>query len=290
MVLRIDRLATLYIVDPLRRRTSGGEASVPILMYHSIADEDETGVQAYYRTATTPGVFAAQMDSLYQAGFSVIGLGEAVRRSTESGSAKNGESVGSVVITFDDGFQNFYTNAFPVLSRYGFTATMFLPTAHIGESRLSFKGKDCLNWGEVRELQKYGISFGSHTVTHPQLHHCDAIAIKREVADSKRMIEQKLGCAVRSFSYPYAFPEADSGFKRRLRDDLRQAGYENGVCTNIGRYGPGSDPFFLNRLPMNSDDDSRLFRAKLAGSYDWLAKPQYLVKMAKQWVNGKSHQ
>jgi peptidoglycan/xylan/chitin deacetylase (PgdA/CDA1 family) len=285
MTLRMDRLTTLYVVDPLRRHAFASKASVSILMYHSIADEDEAGVQPYYRTATAPTIFAAQMESLRQDGFSVIGLGEAVRRSTEPEDAKN-----SVVITFDDGFRNFFTNAFPILDRFGFTATMFLPTAHIGESCLSFKGKGCLTWGEVRELQKHGISFGSHTVTHPQLYDCDAHSIKKEIVDSKQTIEQELGCTVQSFSYPYAFPEADANFKRRLREELSQAGYENGVCTTVGRPCPASDHFFLKRLPVNSDDDSRLFQAKLAGSYDWLAKPQYLVKMAKKWAHAGAHQ
>jgi peptidoglycan/xylan/chitin deacetylase (PgdA/CDA1 family) len=279
MGLRIDRLATLYVVDPLRRLSSRGKASIPILMYHSIADEDEAGVHSYYRTATAPPVFAAQMESLQQNGFSVIDLSKALRCFSEPEAKKN-----SVVITFDDGFRNFYTNAFPILSRYGFTATMYLPTAYIGQSRLSFKGKECLTWSEVRELQKHGISFGSHTVTHPQLHDCDANARKKEVAESKQTIEQELGCAVQSFAYPYAFPETDAGFKRSLREELHQSGYENGVCTTVGRPNPASDPFFLKRLPVNSDDDSRLFLAKVAGSYDWLARPQYLLKLAKSWV------
>jgi len=285
MPLRIDRLTTLYVVDPILRRTSAGKPSVSILMYHSIADEDEAGVHPYYRTATAPHVFASQMESLQQAGFSVIGLAEASRCCSEPQTAGK-----KVVITFDDGFRNFYTSAFPVLNRYGFTATMFLPTAHIGESHLTFKGKECLSWAEVRELQQHGISFGSHTVTHPQLHDCDANSLQQEIVGSKQTIEQKLGCAVQSFSYPYAFPETDASFKQSLRQELRQAGYENGVCTTVGRPGPTSDPFFLKRLPVNSDDDSQLFLAKLAGSYDWLAKPQYLVKMAKKWVSAASHQ
>jgi peptidoglycan/xylan/chitin deacetylase (PgdA/CDA1 family) len=282
MRLRIDRLTTLYVVDPILRHAFARKPSVSILMYHSIADEDEAGAHPYYRTATAPSVFAAQMESLHRAGFSVIGLGEAVRRSSEP------KAVKSVVITFDDGFRNFYTSAFPVLNRYGFKATMFLPTAHIAENQLSFKGKECLSWGEVRELQNYGISFGSHTVTHPQLHDCDAHTIKAELVGSKLTIEQKLGHAVQSFSYPYAFPEADNGFKAKLRDELRQAGYENGVCTTVGRNSPASDPFFLKRLPVNSDDDSQLFEAKLAGSYDWISKPQYIVKMAKKWTSAES--
>jgi len=276
MGLRIDRLATLYVADPLRRLRFNSKGSIPILMYHSIADDDETKVHPYYRTATAAMVFASQMENLHQSGFSVIDPAEAVRRFREHGTAKK-----SVVITFDDGFRNFYTTAFPILNRYGFTATVYLATAYIGQMRLSFKGKECLTWNEVRELSKHGISFGSHTVTHPQLHDCNASALKKEVADSKRTIEEQLGYAVHSFAYPYAFPETDTSFKERLRDELRNAGYENGVCTTVGRPGPRSDPFFLERLPVNSDDDARLFRAKLAGSYDWMSQPQYLVKLAK---------
>src|ERR1700694_1272040 len=134
MGLRIDRLATLCVVDPLRRCGFAGKAAIPILMYHSIADEDEGGVQPYYRTATAPAVFGAQMESLQKAGFSALCLSEAIRCLAEPEAARS-----SVVITFDDGFRNFYTNAFPILNRYGFTATMFLPTAHIGENRLSFR-------------------------------------------------------------------------------------------------------------------------------------------------------
>lgn len=283
MGLRIDRLTTLYVVDPLRR-TFTDKVSIPILMYHSIADEDENGVHPYYRTSTAPRMFAAQMKSLHDAGFSVIGVGEAIRRLSAAHTMKN-----SVVITFDDGYRDFYTNAFPILLRYGFTATMFLPTAHVGHSSLTFKGKECLNWNEVRELQKHGISFGSHTVTHPQLHDLDVHSIRQEIVVSKQTIEQHLGCPVSSFSYPYAFPEADNAFKAKLKDELEQAEYENGVCTTVGRLFSVSDPFFLNRLPVNSADDPRLFHAKLAGSYDWVAKPQYIVKMAKRWARAESH-
>ena len=280
MRFRIDRLATLYVADPLRRCGLGAKTSIPILMYHSIAHEDESGLHPYYRTATAPLVFAAQMEGLHQSGFSVIGLTEAVRRLKEPDALKN-----VVVITFDDGFHNFYTNAFPILNSYGFTATMFLPTAYVGENRIAFKGKPCLTWSEVRELQRHGISFGSHTVTHPQLHECDPNSICEEIAGSKKKIEQKLGCAVRSFAYPYAFPEADAGFKEMLREELHQAGYDNGVCTVIGRTCLASDPFFLGAIAGQlRRDHPRLFQAKLAGSYDWLAKPQYLLKMAKAWV------
>ena len=280
MPFRLDRFATLYLVNPVQRRTSTTSQSIPILMYHSITAEDEAKVQPYYRTTTSPEVFDAQMHDLSEAGYSTVGLTEAANQLRVPGA----DTRNTVVITFDDGYSDLRTQALPTLARYGFTATVFLPTEYIGETPKRFKGKLCLTWSEIRQLQESGITFGSHTVNHPQLYELSSADVNHELVQSKETIEQKLGCAVESFAYPYAFPENDTGFKRRLREMLCQAGYKNGVCTTVGRPSRGSDVFFLNRLPVNSCDDRLLFRAKLAGSYDWLAKPQYLVKMAKSWI------
>ena len=280
MSFRLDKFATLYVVDPVRSRTSVVTPTIPILMYHSITDGDEAGVQPYYRTTTSPDVFAAQMRDLHEAGYSSLGVPEAANLLSAAS-----HSIGKkVVITFDDGYNDFRIHAAPLLAQYGFAATVFLPTAYIGDTPQSFKGRPCLTWGEIRQLQDAGIIFGSHTVNHPQLHQLAAREINEELVKSKETIEQKLGRPVESFAYPYAFPETDTGFKKRLRDMLCNAGYNSGVCTTLGRPTRGSDPFFLKRLPVNSCDDSQFFRAKLAGSYDWLATPQYLVKMAKIWM------
>jgi peptidoglycan/xylan/chitin deacetylase (PgdA/CDA1 family) len=277
MDLRLDRLATLYLVSPLLRHPPGGEPSIPILMYHSISGEDESGLHAYFRTCTSPEVFAEQMAYLHSHGYNTCSLPEALdylRAGTPAATKQ-------VVITFDDGYTDFYRQAFPALSRYGYGATVFLPTAYIGDAPSRFKGKDCLTWAEIRELSNYRILFGSHTVTHPQLRGLSAAAVHEEIVSSKKTIEEQLGCTVDSFAYPYAFPQNDTEFKIMLRDALRSAGYKNGVCTIVGRGTCCSDPFFLERLPVNSSDDAALFQAKLAGGYDWISTLQRLVKMAK---------
>jgi peptidoglycan/xylan/chitin deacetylase (PgdA/CDA1 family) len=281
MSLRLDRLATLYVSNPIGKHLRPRRASIPILMYHSISDESQAGVSPYYQTTTTPKAFAEQMAYLSENGYATISPAEAAVELSDSAAASSKK----VVVTFDDGFRDFYTDAFPLLERFGFRATVYLPTAYVGESRASFKGNPCLTWSEVRELQGRGIEFGSHTVTHPQLYDSKPEAIEEEVLRSRQTIERELGCVVDSFAYPYAFPEPDGAFKRRLRETLRQAGYRNGVCTTIGRPDATSDVFFMERLPVNSGDDLSLFRAKLEGAYDWLAKPQYLVKKAKRWAN-----
>jgi peptidoglycan/xylan/chitin deacetylase (PgdA/CDA1 family) len=273
--IRADRLATLYFFYPLQNMLPHNkEVRIPILMYHSISNGNRESKHPYYRTTTSPEVFAEQMRFLYDNQYSVIGLSDLVnpeRRRSER----------CVVITFDDGFQDFYSHAMPVLSRYGFNATVFLPTGHIGDARLQFRNRDCLTWTEVRELHRAGIFFGSHTVTHPQLRLTTVEQQEYEIRQSKSSIEDNIGVEVESFCYPFAFPEESHAFAQRLRKSLKECGYKNGVCTVVGTVRPGEDMYFLKRLPINSWDDLRLFKAKLDGGYDWLHWIQYSRKVAK---------
>jgi peptidoglycan/xylan/chitin deacetylase (PgdA/CDA1 family) len=280
MDFRLDRFITLYLVSPLQRLSPGAKPAIPILMYHSVADQDESRTPAYYRIATSPAAFAAQMEYLHQSGYQTCSVTEAIDI-LKTGSAIEDRRV---VITFDDGYRDFYLNAFPVLSQFGYSATMYLASSFIGDTHLQFKGRDCLKWAEIRELQKYGISFGSHTATHPQLRDLDHKSVEKEIVSSKLVIEEKTGNAVDSFAYPYAFPQKDLQFKKILRESLCSAGYRNGVCTIIGRARSGSDPLFTERLPVNSRDDRKLFKAKLSGAYDWLAKPQAGIKTVKNLI------
>jgi peptidoglycan/xylan/chitin deacetylase (PgdA/CDA1 family) len=274
---RLDRIATLYLFSPLARFSAVSRSKVPILMYHSIGDEDESAIGPYFRIATSPSVFAAQMECLHREGYATCSLAESIHLRESLGEC----APKIVVITFDDGYQNFYEEAFPVLKRFGFTATVFLPTAYIGESTLRFNGRPCLTWAEVRELHRHGIRFGSHTVTHPQLSALNQTELESEIGNSKLTIEDKIGCAVESFAYPYAFPRTNGEFRLRLRASLDRAGYRNGVCTTVGRSGAGSDPLLMERLPVNDADDRALFQAKLRGTYDWFAKAQFLAKAVK---------
>jgi peptidoglycan/xylan/chitin deacetylase (PgdA/CDA1 family) len=277
--IRADRIATLYFFRPLHR-IAGAQSGkrIPILMYHSISDKEADGRHPYFDTRTSPRVFENHMEHLSKNNYSVISP-EAVVAKFAEGDFGNQKCV---VITFDDGFRDFYTNAVPILSKYGFTATMYLPTAYIQQQTQTFKGMDCLSWNEVRELQRIGMQFGSHTVTHPVLKRISHSDLEAELGYSKQTIEQELGVGVTSFAYPYAFPEEDRNFTQRLRGVLENAGYQNGVSTVIGSTHSPEEKFFMKRLPVNSWDDPLLLEAKLAGDYDWLRAPQYLQKLGKK--------
>jgi peptidoglycan/xylan/chitin deacetylase (PgdA/CDA1 family) len=277
--LRFDRAGTLYFAAPLLGVLAGRrDDRIPILMYHSVADEDESALQPYYWIATRPAQFMRQMRWLHEHGYRTASLASAVGL-LQAGA---GTAEKTVVITFDDGYRNFCQHAFPALEQFGFTATMFLPTASIGDQSQVFNRRECMTWGEVRELQQRGISFGSHTVNHPQLYGLEPDRIREEIVRSRQTIEDKAGCAVNSFAYPYAFPQIDRPFKTMLRATLEESGYRYGVCTQIGRAGAASDPLFLERLPVNSADDPALLQAKLAGAYDWVGGLQSLAKRIRK--------
>jgi peptidoglycan/xylan/chitin deacetylase (PgdA/CDA1 family) len=272
-IFRADRLATLHFFHPLRRLRAQG-AGIPILMYHSISECGDSARHPYYRTSTTVKMFEQQVRFLHENGYRTVGVTEAsMRMQTLKPTEKR------VAITFDDGYLDFYTNAFPILNHYGYSATVFLPTDFIGQTAHQFKGVECLTWSQVRELRKAGVGFGSHTVTHPQLHTVSTEQLRTEVGRSKDEIEKQLGESVDTFAYPYAFPETDRAFVETLREALQENEYRSGVTTIIGRTKPSDNPFFMRRLPVNSHDDPRLFQAKLEGGYDWLRTAQYVSKL-----------
>jgi peptidoglycan/xylan/chitin deacetylase (PgdA/CDA1 family) len=189
-------------------------------------------------------------------------------------------------LVFDDGFRDFYTAAYPLLRRHGFSATINLPTAFIGPSHRTFKGRECLSWAEAQELQREGIEFGAHTVNHPRLAFLPWNEVRSEVFDSKKEIEDQLGVPVRTFAYPYDYPQSDHRFCTHFREVLAQAGFESSVTTIVGRANPSHSVLQLPRLPANTDDDSALLTAKLQGSYDWFGVPQALVKRVKHRLRG----
>jgi len=282
--MRLDRIASIGLFRPMSSLLADThETRVPILMYHSISPELGSR-HPYFETNTTPELFARHMRFLHEDGYSAVDLSEAIEAIMAGRTVRK-----RVAITFDDGFRDFYTEAFPVLAEYRFKATMFIITGLTGERPVARNGKEYLAWPEIREMQSYGIRIGSHTVSHPELYRLSPCDLEYEIRQSKETIEDALGESVRSFSYPYSFPEQDKQYVERLKDLLQTHGYENGVSTILGTAGPGHDWFFLPRLPVNSHDDLRFLAAKLEGGYDWLHTAQKFYKRTiKRFAKGSA--
>jgi len=315
---RLDRFLTLYFFYPLLKlKRERYNLRIPILMYHSISEPDGKQKHPYYETCTSPQVFAEHMKFLHENDYKVISLDQAVeilkyskniqksqraigpnkftpltflkKRSGTNliGAKQLNQPEKYVVLTFDDGFRNFYTDAFPILKEYNFPATVFLPTDFIGTEKNKLRGKEHLTWGQVSELSDSGINFGSHTVTHPELSNLSNKDIEYEIKQSKKTIEYKLGKAINTFSYPFKFPEEKKVFVKNLREILIKHEYRHGVSTRIGTTSKSDDIYFMKRIPINTGDDSTLFQAKLERGYNWLHKPQHLYKSLKRKLQGK---
>ncbi|HET9130487.1 MAG TPA: polysaccharide deacetylase family protein [Terriglobia bacterium] len=273
--MRIDRELTLKIFRNLAASNTG---LIPVLMYHSIVEDNQPGVSPYYKTSTSPKRFSEQMKWLSELGYVGVSLDEALANRTLTADGRR-----IAAITFDDGFRDFHISAWPILKKHKFTATMYLPTAFIADQRKSWSGRECLNWSEVRDLSSQGVHFGSHSVNHATLYEISWGEIERELKESKLQMEQNLGITVASFAYPYAFPQEDRRFTDRFTETARDCGYHNCATTVVGRHMPGRDHFLVKRLPANDCDDRDLFLAKLTGAYDWMANAQSIVRRAKSW-------
>lgn len=283
-LLRIDRLLTVYLFRFLRNLNQEIRLHIPILMYHSISDEVET-CHPYFWINTTPRRFTEHMRYLYENKYSVISLSDAINLLSTNPqiSQSTNQSTSQrkfVVLTFDDGYRDFYTTAFSILSRYGFTATVFLPTGFINEEgKPGLKGKRHLTWEQVKSLQKEGITFGSHTLNHPQLRGLSRQRAEYEIKRSKEIMEKKLATQIDLFCYPYSFPSHDREFTSFLKILLQSNGYVACVTTQIGCANDSNEHFFLPRLPVNSGDDTVFLKAKMQGGYNWLSNIQHLNKI-----------
>jgi peptidoglycan/xylan/chitin deacetylase (PgdA/CDA1 family) len=271
---RLDRVLTFYLCAPLWRLFAGNRGkSVPILTYHSISDNLFGYSHPYYQINTSPAIFVQQMKWLRNAGYRTVDLHD-----LPALFASGGDLSYRFVVTFDGGYRDIWNEGWPVMHQCGFSATVFLTTDRIRTSSLRFEGADYMTWQDVRELHSQGVSFGSRTVSHPDLRSLEPEEIDYELGYSKESIEQRLGAPIRSFSYPFSFPEEDKHFTHYLSDALENHGFEIGVSNVIGRASPEKHCFFLPRLPINSWDDSDLLAAKMNGGYDWMHLPQWLHK------------
>jgi len=167
----------------------------------------------------------------------------------------------TIVITFDDGFMNFYQYAYPILKKYQLPATCFIIASKIESSDDNFMHRDIL-----QEIIKDGIvSIGSHTASHKSLSQLGDKELLHEISGSKNIIEKKLGTPVDYFSYPYGTVR---DIDKRCIEVLASSGYKL-ACTSInGVNSNNSDPYALRRTKIEWGDSLASFKKILRGSVD----------------------
>ena len=209
--------------------------------------EPKTQVEKKY--ACPPDLFKKHMRFLKSNGFTPISL-------KQIDDYLHGETEipeNSVVVTLDDGFQDNYTNAFPIIQQYDIPATIFLATGTLSGknswmSAPDFTEKPMLEWTQVREMNASGINFGAHTVRHPRLSELDKDAALIEITDSKKAIEDGLGKSCDYFAYPYGL------FNNETPQLVQQAGFKLACSTRSGFNTTARDPFLLHRIEVYGND------------------------------------
>ena len=222
---------------------------VPVLMYHKIDENSESS-----RLSVSPRSFKRQMYFLKTHKYNVVRLEDlAILIKKDNVPAK------TIAITFDDGYEDNYKIAYPMLKELGLNATIFIVPSMIGIDGY-------LTWPEVIEMSESGIiSIGSHTMTHAWLPDQPEQKLDSQILDSKRAIESHIRKKIYSFSYPLG------GFNENIRRKVIGAGYSIAVTTNPGKKYPKHDLFAMKRLRISKTSDNlAVFWFEITGLYTWI--------------------
>jgi peptidoglycan/xylan/chitin deacetylase (PgdA/CDA1 family) len=201
------------------------DGAVPVLMYHQVAPD---GPLATRRWRVTPDEFATQLEALRLLGCHTIDL------ATWRAAAADGRRLAGrpVVLTFDDGYRDFAEHAWPVLKRFGFGATMFVVTDHVGgKSEWDLHlgtAQPLLDWDELCTLAAEGVDIGSHSCSHQPFTGLAPADVDRELRESRRAIEDRIGRRVTSLAYPYG--DCDPA----VATQAGEAGYTTAVTCEWG--------------------------------------------------------
>jgi peptidoglycan/xylan/chitin deacetylase (PgdA/CDA1 family) len=215
-----------------------------ILCYHKVDRRLELGV-----TRLSPRKFARQIEALAAAGWRTLTL-------EELAAAVRGDRVpaaNELAITFDDGYRALREHAFPVLEAHGFNATCFVITAYAGRLNrwdVAYGGRRFahLAWRDMRRWQSRGITFASHTATHPRLTWISDARAAGELEHSRVDLERALDAESRAVSYPFG---ACTSREHAL---ARSVGYEVGFTLSPSWNG---NPMAVPRLPVYMWSPSR---------------------------------
>jgi peptidoglycan/xylan/chitin deacetylase (PgdA/CDA1 family) len=202
-----------------------------ILTYHSI---DDSGSPISVDLAT----FRRQIEWLARSGPRVVGVDELLRLGADDT---------AVAITFDDGFVNFMTDAWPVLRHHALPATLYVPVDHVHGTNEWSAGDagiptlPLLAWAQLEQLAAEGVRIGSHTCTHPHLTRVDMPRLQDELERSAGTLKERLGVRAAGLAYP--FGDVDDRVARTAA-----AFYGHACTTQLRALHDDDDPHHLPRL------------------------------------------
>jgi peptidoglycan/xylan/chitin deacetylase (PgdA/CDA1 family) len=214
---------------------------IPILMYHSISSYASPRFRS---CIVSPEVFDEHLLYLERSHYTSVTVTQFVQAMARGG---EGLPPRPMILTFDDGYADFYTEALPALRRHGFTATLYIATAFIGGTSrwLQHMGeglRPMLTWDQLAEISASGIECGGHSHTHPPLDMLPLSVAYDEIVRSKDLLEDHLGQQVASFAYPFGY------YNPRVRQIVQAAGYASACAVKRMVSSLCDDPYALARF------------------------------------------
>ena len=224
----------------------------PVLMYHQIVRELEGTPLPKLRVP--PQAFAAQLGAMARRGYEVTSLGRAL---------ETGEGGKTAVLTFDDAFADFATNAWPLIKARGMGATVFVVTSQIGGANAWDAGKGIpsaplLGAQEIKDLAAQGVEFGGHGHLHRDLTSLSSRELADDLAACQETLTSLLGKPARTFAYPYGL------FNDEVKRAVAQAGFSAACTTRPGMLDASSDPLAIGRIIVKRSDGAIDFALKLS--------------------------
>lgn len=226
---------TPFLLPP----AAGQPVSIPILMYHHLKYRSAADGAALKTWSVAPNAFAAQLDYFQQRGFHTITFKQLVDFFENSVPLPPNP----ILLTFDDGWIDNYTVAFPELHQRGMVGNFFPPTRYANAG-----GELLINWDQVLEMDRAGMEFGGHTIDHKDLTAVSPEEMRRQLVDGKARMEEKLGHPIYAFAYPFG------AFNPRVVAETGNAGYKAALILCCG-YEVSSDGLLtLPRIRISYDD------------------------------------
>jgi peptidoglycan/xylan/chitin deacetylase (PgdA/CDA1 family) len=233
---------TTAAAAPFFLQPGPGAIRVPILMYHYIRVNPEPRDRLGYNLSVTPSDFAVQMQWLAQSGYHPITLADL----NAYLSGARGLPSRPIILTFDDGYADFYYTALPVLRSHDFPAVAFVVSGVVGRSGY-------MNGRQVVEADHTGIEIGSHTVDHVNLTRTTNDSLRYELSASKQSLEQLLGHPVLAFCYP------SGRFNSTVVNAVEATGYRDATTTQVETVRTLAGRFVWGRLRVSGGESLQQF-------------------------------
>lgn len=259
------------------------EEEIRILMYHKVSDLPQEEKVPYCNTSIA--AFEAQMKYLAEKKTAVVSLEEVGRWLNGEGIQDQGPKAPKVVITFDDGFQDNYLYAYPILKKYRLPAAFCVLAGHVGRpgffDHLQWDGPSLadreahpehwrpMTWEMLQEMKENGMTIGSHTLSHRSLGALNPEEVWEEVAGSKQILDDRLKQETRAFSYPFG-SVVYGDLNDRTEAALKKAGYDLALTTRWKGNKRSESRYRLSRIPVYDHDTLLDFKCKIYGATDWL--------------------